>query len=557
MARKPIPFNGYIEPQKGEYFLIVNIKKTFFCDDVSDVAYCRPDLYECTRKYWRIAANKIPKITRVLGHVDGIVQCVITPARWHNTKMASRYECDGTVEDGSPYLGKSVLGITDIGQNPVRYYDSAKRKKELYYIESIHDVYEFEDIEWGENGMRFMTNNGGEEMVPSNRVQVTMFKVNSDGRYPVPLILEMDRQSLQYAGGNLGSVVENEYVYYAPNSDSQFENASQSPLVLELVSEERENRENVVVVDNPEELDSLLEAFAVYDVVESFHVNVGHGNCSLILAYNERKDKYKLMMVDCSVFDYTNKRNYATNLKKCFDYIAKKLHISADSVKLSAFLLTHTHYDHYSGLEYLIDKGYVDSSTIFSMNIWYGCTAKTWNRILGKMKGFKVIEPISVRNPFVVFPDRRQVNKRSGYPNERVVSKVNDSSAVYWLGYHWRGMVFPGDLEQKGLEEMNKNHWCRRLYHYCLYYCVSHHGSITGHINVKCQHEPCATKLKCVSHGLRRAIIMGRDGAFSGIYSPVVINDFGKRIIYSEKDYMGNSIRFAELDWHRNVVKYH
>lgn len=125
MARKPIPFNGYIEPEKGEYFLIANIKKTFFCDDVSDVAYCRPDLYECTRKYWRIAANKIPKITRVLGHVDGIVQCVITPTRWYKTevaRVAGRYECDGIVEDDSPYLGKSVMEIVTIGQNPVNYY---------------------------------------------------------------------------------------------------------------------------------------------------------------------------------------------------------------------------------------------------------------------------------------------------------------------------------------------------------------------------------------------------------------------------------------------------
>ena len=48
----------------------------------------------------------------------------------------------------------------------------------------------------------------------------------------------------------------------------------------------------------------------------SYHVNVGHGNCSIIAFRKEGRSI--LWLVDCSVRETTySSRNYASNLDKC------------------------------------------------------------------------------------------------------------------------------------------------------------------------------------------------------------------------------------------------
>lgn len=47
-------------------------------------------------------------------------------------------------------------------------------------------------------------------------------------------------------------------------------------------------------------------------------------------------------------------------------------------------------------------------------------------------------------------------------------------------------------------------------------------------------------------------ILMGRDGAYTGIYSNQVINDFND-LIYSEKGPNAQPCQFLEINWQTNI----
>ncbi|MBL8026035.1 MAG: hypothetical protein JNL74_06475, partial [Fibrobacteres bacterium] len=51
----------------------------------------------------------------------------------------------------------------------------------------------------------------------------------------------------------------------------------------------------------------------------SYHVNVGHGNCSILVVKNN--NQYQLWMVDCSNHDYLNKQFYTSNIEKSIMHI--------------------------------------------------------------------------------------------------------------------------------------------------------------------------------------------------------------------------------------------
>lgn len=124
--------------------------------------------------------------------------------------------------------------------------------------------------------------------------------------------------------------------------------------------------------------------------VHSYHINVGHGNCSIIVFCEN--DSYNMWMVDCSVFDFTNKHNYSSNLEDCFQYISNNFGIG----RISKLMITHLHYDHINGIEYLIKKGWIDSNTEVWMNIQYPWIQPTYNRILLQLSALEVkfIDPI-------------------------------------------------------------------------------------------------------------------------------------------------------------------
>ena len=95
---------------------------------------------------------------------------------------------------------------------------------------------------------------------------------------------------------------------------------------------------------------------------------------------------------------------------------------------------------------------------------------------------------------------------------------------------------------------------CSRYLFDANYYAISHHGSINGHLTKACKHptQPMPTLLTCATNGTLRAILMGRDGAYSGIYSPVVTgywNGVPNRLVKTEREQ-----HYVELEWGTGVV---
>ena len=97
-----------IEPSPNDRFVGININKTYNNGE-------RENIYEATRKYWKMNGERAKSATYVLSLYRGIVRAVFKPTRWYKSQ---EYE----VND-SPYLHKSVKNIMNCGQNPITYYN--------------------------------------------------------------------------------------------------------------------------------------------------------------------------------------------------------------------------------------------------------------------------------------------------------------------------------------------------------------------------------------------------------------------------------------------------
>ena len=259
-------------------------------------------------------------------------------------------------------------------------------------------------------------------------------------------------------------------------------------------------------------------------------------------------------MVDCGMIDVKNRRNYSVNIDIVIGQIARDMNCDVSNVHIHRFLLTHWHADHYNGMIYMLQRGWLDSQTIFVMNLYYSCPTPCANQILYQLDRMNVrcYEPqVSLRlnNCSILHPNLRIGRWNNARLNMIGVREVNDSSVVYSIYGVGKSMIFSGDLEKKGFDRMTKARTCRCWLHTSTYYCVSHHASLTGHIDIPCLSGSLPTVLDCVQHNLKYAIVMGRDGAYDGIYDAQVIQDFGNHIIYSERDKSGNMTRGVALEW--------
>ena len=84
----------------------------------------RENLYEMTRKYWKVSLTRVCLATHVLAIVDGIVEAVYIPQTWKLTDdQAHEGRCEfvGKEDVNSEYIGKSVIGFYGKSQNPVKY----------------------------------------------------------------------------------------------------------------------------------------------------------------------------------------------------------------------------------------------------------------------------------------------------------------------------------------------------------------------------------------------------------------------------------------------------
>ena len=82
----------------------------------------RENLYEMTRKYWKVNLQRASLATHVLAVIDGIVEAVYIPLEWKlSEERDGRCEFVGKEDIQSEYTGKSVVDFYGKSQNPVKY----------------------------------------------------------------------------------------------------------------------------------------------------------------------------------------------------------------------------------------------------------------------------------------------------------------------------------------------------------------------------------------------------------------------------------------------------
>lgn len=84
----------------------------------------RENLYEMTRKYWKIKLERASKATHVLAIVNSEVVAVYIPERWKHTEDSGylgRIEFTGVEDAHSEYIGKSVKNIFGKYPGPTYY----------------------------------------------------------------------------------------------------------------------------------------------------------------------------------------------------------------------------------------------------------------------------------------------------------------------------------------------------------------------------------------------------------------------------------------------------
>lgn len=102
--------------------LISQVGDTIICLKVGKID--KEDLYEMTRKYWKMSLQRASKANHVLAVVDGIVKEDYIPQDWKytdNPKYEGRIEFVGNKCLNSPYVWKSVVPFYGKSQNPVKY----------------------------------------------------------------------------------------------------------------------------------------------------------------------------------------------------------------------------------------------------------------------------------------------------------------------------------------------------------------------------------------------------------------------------------------------------
>lgn len=338
---------------------------------------------------------------------------------------------------------------------------------------------------------------------------------------------------------------EGQYVYYDTES-RQFTPAYNDPLARTRQRKNFYYRNRLYGKQTPVDAEQLGEILAVH----SYHINVGHGNCSILLVQYRRmlRNEYQIWMVDCGAIDY-GIGNLYPNIDACFADIALRIHAPLADLKITHFFLTHWHYDHISGIPFLISNHHITNQTKFYMNLYYAHSSKCANEVLRTLDsmGVACYEPViglSV-NPWlsILYPECRIRKQQYNdvVPN-RVEKKMNNSSVVYAFQFGDKQMIYPGDLEQDGWNVFKTQPNSMTAMSVADYYCVSHHGSENGHV--------------VVPHHFQKVVLMGRDGAYNGIYSPAVMQYWNPVLSLSEWDANGQASKAVVLDWNNGGVRY-
>ena len=112
-----VPFAecGKWDNPNNEKVLCLNVSRTY-------LSMARPNLYECTRKCWRLNGKRAAKADLVFAVVTGTIVGVFKPRKWYpSEELANRWEFEGEEIPDSPYLFMSVSHIWGKRQNSVMY----------------------------------------------------------------------------------------------------------------------------------------------------------------------------------------------------------------------------------------------------------------------------------------------------------------------------------------------------------------------------------------------------------------------------------------------------
>ena len=435
--------------------------------------------------------------------------------------------------------------------------------KKLYFIESINQIQEDTEKEPSSSfaSSRYIICledvNVSREYAARN-IQGRFNTENNERGYDnIYRTLEIPKTRMRLDTGT--RLYEGMFVYLEEENDIlRFTSGRDADIAKEQIQENSRLRHQLLRDNNY--LDNIADDLDyAHAQIKSYHVNVGNGNCTFVLFID--RYSYRLWMVDCGMIDVKNRRNYSANIDIVMDQIAHDIRCDVSNIRIHRFLLTHWHADHYNGLIYMLQRSWLDSQTIFVMNLYYSCPTIYVNQLLQMLNRMNVrcYEPqvsLRLKKCCILHPNQRIGRWNNARLNMIGVRKVNDSSVVYSVDGIGKNMIFSGDLERKGFDRMTIAHTCRPCLNQSTYYCVSHHASLSGHIKIPCLSNSFPTVLDCVQNNLEYAIVMGRDGAYNGIYDAQVIKDFGNRIIYSERDNTGVFTKGFVLDWNSNRVDY-
>lgn len=117
-----------IEITDGDTLLLVNLNQSYKQANATG-EYKRYDIYESTRKYWKIRAKNAEQIGYVLGVYKGIVRCVIKVTSRKFVKQSEegtvykKQRCifEGEICPDSPYMNKDVSDYPFGSGGAIRY----------------------------------------------------------------------------------------------------------------------------------------------------------------------------------------------------------------------------------------------------------------------------------------------------------------------------------------------------------------------------------------------------------------------------------------------------
>ena len=400
------------------------------------------------------------------------------------------------------------------------------RFKGLYFVHSI-----YQEIESSEDNNYFINHNNS-----NNNDHLILFKEKLD---------DLDDFASYYISRNQlndkniidenNVLIEGKYVLY---KDNRFYNADNHPVVAmnnDYIRYLISNIENNVFFNHP-----IMPSGHISDV-RSYHINVGHGNCSIIVFRNDFQ--WQMWMIDSSAVDFINHKNYYCNIKKCLNDIKLQYNIK----HISKLLITHLHFDHYNAIEKLVTDSYINSNTEVWMNIYYPCKSRKFSSTLRALINANVrfiIPTKEISNDYInIFYPQTNFDE-THYPPKK---KINNSSVVYQIILNGKRILFTGDLETEGWDEISD---CAPYLKETNYYCISHHGSLNGHIRSGCKYMNIDEMTLADCNNSKIQILMGRNHAYNGIYSPRVLNDF-KRIKKTE-----DAQHYIMIDWSNDDVEY-